>query len=550
MPFGLALGAYRIPVYTGDVYHYQEREIMMGVSAVYIIVFVGAGLIAGVVIGFFVRKNLVESRVEAIEKYSKKVLAEAQKEAKTTKREAALQAKDTLYQMKVEFEKETKEKKEALLVQENRLLQKTETWDKKIEQLEKREERISEKERGVERTEKEIRKKEGEYKRLVTEQRRQLERLAGISAEEAKQILVNSMELEAKHDAAKMIRRIENEARSEADRKSQEIIALAVKRYSGDYAAEKIVSVVNLPNEEMKGRIIGREGRNIRAIEAATGIDLIIDDTPEAVILSGFNPVRRQVAKVSLERLIDDGRIHPARIEEVVSKANKEIEASIKEAGEQATFDVGVHGISHELVKLIGRLKYRSSYAQNVLQHSMEVSFLCGVMAAELGLNVKQAKRAGLLHDIGKAVDHEVEGPHAVIGADLARRHGEATQVIHAIAAHHEDVQPESVLAVLVQAADTLSGARPGARQEMLESYVKRLENLENIATSFHGVNKSFAIQAGREIRIMVEGKIIDDDQAYMLCNDIAKKIEKELTYPGQIKVTVIRETRAVGYAK
>lgn len=523
---------------------------MMDVNAVYIIVVVGAGLIAGVVIGFFVRKNLVESRVEAIEKYSKKVLAEAQKEAKTTRREATLQAKDTLYQMKVEFEKETKEKKEALLVQENRLLQKTETWDKKIEQLEKREERISEKERGVERTEKEIRKKEGEYKRLVTEQRRQLERLAGISAEEAKQILVNSMELEAKHDAAKMMRRIENEARSEADRKSQEIIALAVKRYSGDYAAEKIVSVVNLPNEEMKGRIIGREGRNIRAIEAATGIDLIIDDTPEAVILSGFNPVRRQVAKVSLERLIDDGRIHPARIEEVVSKANKEIEASIKEAGEQATFDVGVHGISHELVKLIGRLKYRSSYAQNVLQHSMEVSFLCGVMAAELGLNVKQAKRAGLLHDIGKAVDHEVEGPHAVIGADLARRHGEATQVIHAIAAHHEDVQPESVLAVLVQAADTLSGARPGARQEMLESYVKRLEKLEEIATSFHGVNKSFAIQAGREIRIMVEGKIIDDDQAYMLCNDIAKKIEKELTYPGQIKVTVIRETRAVGYAK
>jgi ribonuclease Y len=377
-----------------------------------------------------------------------------------------------------------------------------------------------------------------------------LERIAGISAEEAKQILVNSMEMEAKHDAAKMIRRIENEARSEADRKSQEILALAVKRYSGDYAAEKIVSVVNLPNEEMKGRIIGREGRNIRAIEAATGIDLIIDDTPEAVILSGFNPVRRQVAKVSLERLIDDGRIHPARIEEVVSKANKEIEASIKEAGEQATFDVGVHGISHELVKLIGRLKYRSSYAQNVLQHSMEVSFLCGVMAAELGLNVKQAKRAGLLHDIGKAVDHEVEGPHAVIGADLARRHGEATQVIHAIAAHHEDVQPESVLAVLVQAADTLSGARPGARQEMLESYVKRLEKLEEIATSFYGVNKSFAIQAGREIRIMVEGKIIDDDQAYMLCNDIAKKIEKELTYPGQIKVTVIRETRAVGYAK
>jgi ribonuclease Y len=522
----------------------------MVISAVYIIMLIGGGLIVGAFVGFFVRKKLVENRIEAIEEYSKRILAEAQKEAKTIKRETALQAKDSVYQMKIEFEKETREKKENLLIQEKRLLHKTEQFDKKFEQLEKREEKISEREQEIDRTRKEIRKKEDEYNRLVSEQRKQLEKLAGISMEEAKQILINSMEMEAKHDAAKIIRRIENEARAEADRKSQEIIALAVKRYAGDYAAEKIVSVVSLPNEEMKGRIIGREGRNIRAIEAATGIDLIIDDTPEAVILSGFNPVRRQVAKVSLERLIDDGRIHPARIEEIVAKVDKEIEASIKEAGEQATFDVGVHGINPELVKLIGRLKYRSSYAQNVLQHSMEVSFLCGVMAAELGVNVKQAKRAGLLHDIGKAVDHEVEGPHALIGADLARRHGESAQVIHAIAAHHEDVQPESILAVLVQAADTLSGARPGARQEMLESYVKRLEKLEEIATSFHGVSKSFAIQAGREIRIMVEGKIVDDDQAYLLCNEIAKKIEKELTYPGQIKVTVIRETRAVGYAK
>ncbi|MCK5724239.1 MAG: ribonuclease Y, partial [Gammaproteobacteria bacterium] len=340
---------------------------------------------------------------------------------------------------------------------------------------------------------------------------KQLERLAGISSEQAKHLLIASMESEAKHDAATMMRRIENEARDDADRKAQEILSLAVKRYAGDYVAEKTVSVVNLPNEEMKGRIIGREGRNIRAIEAATGIDLIIDDTPEAVILSGFNPVRREVAKISLERLIDDGRIHPARIEEIVSKVGKEVDATIKEAGEQATFDVGVHGINQELVKLIGRLKYRSSYAQNVLQHSKEVSFLCGIMAAELGLNVKQAKRAGLLHDIGKAVDHEVEGPHAVIGADLTRKYGESNMVVHAIAAHHEDIQPESVLAVLVQAADTLSGARPGARQEMLESYVKRLEGLEKIAMSFNGVNKSYAIQAGREIRIMVEGKTIND---------------------------------------
>jgi ribonuclease Y len=519
-------------------------------TAIYVIGAIVAGLILGLPIGFLARKRIVESRFDSIEKYSKKILEEAQKEARTMKKEAALQAKDGLYQMKLEFEKETKEKKEQLMIQEKRLFHKEENLDKKIEQLEKRENRIGERERSIDQTHKEIKEKEGEIERIVLEQRRQLERLAGITREEAKQLLIQSMEAEAKHDGAKTIRKIENEARAEADRKAQEILALAVKRYSGEYVTEKTVSVVTLPNEEMKGRIIGREGRNIRAIEAATGIDLIIDDTPEAVILSGFNPVRREVAKIALERLIDDGRIHPARIEEIVSKVSKEIEAAIKEAGEQATFDVGVHGINGELVKLIGRLKYRSSYAQNVLQHSREVSFLCGVMAAELGLNVKQAKRAGLLHDIGKAVDHEVEGPHALIGGDLAKKHGESNAVVHAISAHHEEIDPESVLAVLVQAADTLSGARPGARQEMLESYVKRLEDLEKIATSFHGVSKSYAIQAGREIRIMVEGKIVTDDQAYVLCKDIAKKIERELTYPGQIKVTVIRETRAVDYAK
>jgi ribonucrease Y len=493
---------------------------------------------------------VLESKVDSIEKYSRKLLTEAQKEAKSIKKEASLQAKDTLYQMKVEFEKETKEKKEQLHAQEKRLFSKEEILEKKSEQLDKREGRVVEKERAAETIERELREKERKYQQLVEEQRKRLESIAGISAGEAKQLLIGAMESEAKHDAAKLIRRIENEARSEADRKAQNVLALAVKRYAGDYVTERTVSVVNLPSEEMKGRIIGREGRNIRAIEAATGIDLIIDDTPEAVILSGFNPVRREVAKISLERLIDDGRIHPARIEEIVSKVTKEIEATIKEAGEQATFDVGVHGIHNELVKLIGRLKYRSSYAQNVLQHSKEVSFLCGIMAAELGLNVKQAKRAGLLHDIGKAVDHEVEGPHAIIGADLAKKYGESNRVIQAIAAHHEDVEPESVLAVLVQASDTLSGARPGARQEMLESYVKRLEGLENIAMSFRGVNKSYAIQAGREIRIMVEGKTIDDDHAFVLAKDIAKKIEGELTYPGQIKVTVIRETRAVEYAK
>lgn len=507
-------------------------------------------LLLGILLGFLIRKKVLESKVDSIEKYSRKLLTEAQKEAKSIKKEAALQAKDTLYQMKVEFEKETKEKKGQLHAQEKRLFSKEESLEKKSEQLDKREGRVVEKERTAEKIERELRKKEREYQQLVEEQRKRLESIAGISAGEAKQLLIGAMESEAKHDAAKLIRRIENEAKSEADRKAQNVLALAVKRYAGDYVTERTVSVVSLPSEEMKGRIIGREGRNIRAIEAATGIDLIIDDTPEAVILSGFNPVRREVAKISLERLIDDGRIHPARIEEIVSKVTKEIEATIKEAGEQATFDVGVHGIHNELVKLIGRLKYRSSYAQNVLQHSKEVSFLCGIMAAELGLNVKQAKRAGLLHDIGKAVDHEVEGPHAVIGADLARKYGESNRVVHAIAAHHEDVEPESVLAVLVQASDMLSGARPGARQEMLESYVKRLEGLENIAMSFRGVNKSYAIQAGREIRIMVEGKTIDDDHAFVLAKDIAKKIEEKLTYPGQIKVTVIRETRAVEYAK
>lgn len=508
------------------------------------------GMIVGILVGFFAHKKIVESRIDAIEKYSKKILAEAEKEALTTKKEAALQAKDTLYHMKIEFDNEIKGKKKQIITQEKRLFQKEGNLDKKIVQLEKREERIGEKERSNEKMENELKKQVDEYDRILIDQKNQLERLADISSEEAKQILIEKMQLDAKHESAKLIRRIENDAKAQADRKAQEILALAVKRYAGDYVAEKTVSVVNLPSDEMKGRIIGREGRNIRALEAATGIDLIVDDTPEAVILSGFNPVRREVAKISLERLINDGRIHPARIEEVVAKVKKEIETAIKEAGEQATFDVGVHGINHELVELIGRLKYRSSYTQNVLQHSREVSFLCGVMAAELGLNTKQAKRAGLLHDIGKAVDHEVEGPHALIGAELAKKYGEAKHVVHAILAHHEEVEPESVLAVLVQTADTLSSARPGARQKMLESYVKRLEGLEKIALSFPGVNKSFAIQAGREIRIMVEGESVDDNQTFIVCKDISKKIEEELTYPGQIKVTVIRETRAVEYAK
>jgi len=509
-----------------------------------------AGIIAGAVIGIIVRKKILENKLDSAEEYSRKIILEASRQAETIRKEAQLQAKDKLYQMKLDFEEETKSRRKELQSQEKRLFQKQETLDKKMEQFEQKESLVARKEVILANREKDINKKEVEFNRLIEEERRKLERIAGISAGEAKEILISSMESEARHEASKLIKRIETETREISNRKAQEILALAVKRYASDYVAEESVSVVNLPNDEMKGRIIGREGRNIRALEAATGIDLIIDDTPEAVVLSGFNPIRREVAKVALERLIEDGRIHPARIEEVVERVSREVETGIKESGEQATFDTGLHGIHPELIKLIGRLKYRSSYAQNVLQHSIEVAFLCGIMASELRLDEKKAKRIGLLHDIGKAVDHEVEGAHALIGADLAKKYGESDQVVHAMAAHHEDVQATSVMDVLLQAADTLSGARPGARREMFESYVKRLEDMEKIAMSFKGVNKSYAIQAGRELRILVESDKVDDLESTMICSEIAKKIEKDLTYPGQIKVTVIRETRATEYAK
>jgi ribonuclease Y len=509
-----------------------------------------AGIVAGAVIGVIVRKKVMENRLDSAEDYSRKVILEASKQAETIRKEAQLQAKDKLYQMKLDFEEETRSRRKELQNQERRLFQKEEALDKKMEQFEQRESATTKSERLLADRQNELTKKDDELKAIIEEERRKLERIAGISAAEAKEMLVSSMELEARHEASKLIKKIESETREISNRKAQEILGLAVKRYAGDYVAEESVSVVNLPNDEMKGRIIGREGRNIRALEAATGIDLIIDDTPEAVVLSGFNPVRREVAKVALERLIEDGRIHPARIEEVVERATREIEANIREAGEQATFDVGLHGIHPELIKLIGRLRYRSSYAQNVLQHSIEVAFLCGIMAAELHLDEKRAKRIGLLHDIGKAVDHEVEGAHATLGADLARKYGESDEIVHAIAAHHEDIPVTSVYDVIIQAADTLSGARPGARREMFESYVKRLEDMEEIANSFKGVSKSYAMQAGRELRIMVESEKVDDFESTMICKEIAKKIEKDLSYPGQIKVTVIRETRATEYAK
>ncbi len=519
-------------------------------STVMIIAVSVAALAGGLVIGYLIRIQQAKAKLQSVEALTQKMMDDARRESETLKKEALLQAKDQLYQMKLEFEGETKERKSELNQWEKRLAQKEDSQERKLNNLETRERELNSKDQSLKDREKHLDKKRTEYDQLIQEQRAQLEKTAALTQQEAKTELINAIESEARHEAAKTIRVIETEARENASKKAQKVLALACQRYAGDYAQEKTVSVVSLPSDEMKGRIIGREGRNIRAIEAATGVDLIIDDTPEAVILSGFNPMRREVARLSLERLISDGRIHPARIEEVVKKVTSEVEGSVKEAGEQATFDVGVHGIHSEVVKLIGRMKYRSSYAQNVLQHSLEVAFLCGIMASELGLNPKHARRAGLLHDIGKAMDHEIEGPHAVIGADLAKRYGEKPYIVHAIQAHHEDVPVETALDVLVQAADALSSARPGARREMLESYVKRLEDLERIANAFDGVNNSFAIQAGRELRIVLESAKTNDDQALLLAKDVARKIEEEMIYPGQIKVTVIRETRAVDYAK
>jgi ribonuclease Y len=511
---------------------------------------IGAALAVGIGGGMLLRRKLSEGRLASANQEAARMVETARKEADTIHKEALIQAKDAILEAKAEWEQESRELRREIQSQEKRLLLKEEHLDRKSTQVDTREEELLKREKANSELQERLTERGKEVESLVQEQQALLERLSGLSSEEAKERLIQSMESEARHDAAKRIKQIEDEAREMADKKAKEILALAIQRYAGDYVAEKAVSVVPLPTDEMKGRIIGREGRNIRAIEAATGIDLIIDDTPEAVIISGFNPVRREVARIALERLIADGRIHPARIEELVTKAQQEVDEAIRESGEQATFDVGVHGIHPEIIKLLGRLKYRTSYGQNVLQHSLEVAFLCGIMASELGINVKEAKRAGLLHDIGKAVDHEIEGSHAVIGADLARKFGETPKIVHALAAHHEDEKPETILAVLVQAADALSGARPGARREMLETYVKRLADLERIGTSFPGCTSCFAIQAGREIRVLVSSDDVSDAQAYVLARDIAKKIETEMTYPGQIKVNVIRETRAIEYAK
>lgn len=501
------------------------------------------GVIIGSLIGYFYRKNIAEAKVARAEESVRKMITDAQKKAEAIKKETILEAKEEVLKLRNELDRETKERRNETQRIEKRIIQREELLDKKLANIEHKEENISRKDR-------ELTKAKEDIQKVFNQQVEQLEKISGMTSVEAKDLLIEKIEAEAKRDAAVMVREIESQAKLDADKKTRVILANSIQKCAADHVAEYTVSVVPLPNDEMKGRIIGREGRNIRTLETATGIDLIIDDTPEAVILSGFDPIRREVARLALERLILDGRIHPARIEEMVKKAEKDVETQIREAGEQAMFDVGVHNLHHEIVKLLGRLKFRTSYGQNVLKHSMEVAHLCAIMAAEIGADVKIAKRAGLLHDIGKAADHEIEGPHIQIGGDLAKKYREKDNIIHAIMAHHGDIEATTVEAVLVQAADAISAARPGARRETLENYVKRLEALEEIANSFAGVEKTFAIQAGREVRIIVKPDDVDDAGTHLMAKDIVKRIEKDLDYPGQIKVNVIRETRSVEFAK
>ncbi|MBC8596245.1 ribonuclease Y [Qingrenia yutianensis] len=493
--------------------------------------------------GVAYRKKIAEAKLGDAEKQAEEIIAAAKKEAETKKKETLLSAKEEIHKNRTEFDKEMKDRRFEISRQERRIEQKEANLDKKMDALDKKDEKLNQKI-------KELDVLTEETKKTKQQQLEMLEKISGLSVDEAKDYLLKNVEDEVRHESAIMIKNIVDEAKEEADKKAKNIISTAIQKCAADHVAEATVTVVSLPNDEMKGRIIGREGRNIRTLETLTGIDLIIDDTPEAVVLSGFDPIRREIARVALEKLIVDGRIHPARIEEMVEKARKEVEAIIKQEGEQATFDTGVHGLHPEIIRLLGKLKYRTSYGQNVLKHSIEVSNLAGIMAGELGTDVKLAKRAGLLHDIGKAMDHEIEGSHIEIGVDIAKKHKECAEVINAIASHHGDTEPTSIVACIVQACDAISAARPGARRENLETYIKRLEALEEIANSFDGVEKSFAIQAGREIRIIVKPENVKEDETILVARDIVKRIESELEYPGQIKVNVIRETRAVEYAK
>ena len=507
------------------------------------IIIAACGLLVGALIGYIYRKNVGEKAIGSAEQMAKNLILDAENKSETMKKEAILEAKEEAHRLRSEAERDARERRAEIQRSERRLIQKEESIDRKLENIERKEESITQKEQALVNKQKDL-------ETVISKQLEELERISGYTVEEAKAILLSNVEKEVRHDASLMIKDIESKAKEEADKKAKYIITNAIQRCAADHVAESTVSVVALPNDEMKGRIIGREGRNIRAIETLTGVDLIIDDTPEAVILSGFDPVRREIARIALEKLIVDGRIHPARIEEMVEKAEREVNAIIKEEGEQAAFEVGIHNLHPELIKLLGRLKYRTSYGQNVLKHSVEVAHLSGLMAGELGLDIKLAKRAGLLHDIGKALDHEVEGTHVDIGIDVLKKYKESDAVINGMAAHHGDYEPKSMEAVLIAAADALSAARPGARRETLDAYIKRLEKLEEIANTTPGVEKSFAIQAGREIRIIAKPDDVNDEEIVFLAREISKKIESELEYPGQIKVNVVRETRAIDYAK
>lgn len=519
------------------------------INPVYLLIAVIAGAATGLILSLIYR-NALKSQRNSIENEKKRIIEEARKASESLKKETSLEAKDIIYQAKTEAEKELRERRSELNHLEKRLRQKEEMIERKFDQIDKREHEMGKREKEYTNKERSIQEKENRYANLIKEQTQVLEKISGTTTEEAKQEILRRMEEESRFEVAKLVKRIEDEAKETAEKKAKEIMGSAIQRYASDYVADATVTAVNLPNDEMKGRIIGREGRNIRALEAATGVDLIVDDTPEMVTLSAFDPVRREVARLSLERLITDGRIHPTRIEEIVEKVKKEVDHNIREEGEKALFDVGLSGIHPELVRILGRLKYRTSYGQNVLQHSREVAYLAGMMASELGIDTKLAKRAGLLHDIGKAVDHETEGTHQEIGSNLARKFGENNKVINAILVHHGEGDPITVEAALVAAGDALSAARPGVRRESIEHYLKRLEALEKMALSFKGVDKCYAIQAGREIRIIVKPEDVNDEMSSLIARDLSKKIEAEMSYPGQIKVTVIRESRYVEYAK